>query len=236
MEKKTDRKNIHYGQRKRVKENVSKNGFSYLEDHKLLELLLFYSIPQADTNELAHQLITEFGSLDEVFKADINRLRKIKGVGENTAVMLATIGETFSRVSKVKTNKKYVYKTEEDFKNLAISRLSNQMNEKVMIFCFDSAKRLRKEIVISEGNETTSSVDVRKAVQAVIDCDATSAILAHNHPNGTCEPSGSDIDSTRAVCVMFRKLGFMLADHIVVGTDDSAYSMRSDPMFSQLFY
>ena len=236
MEKKTDSKNIHYGHRKRVKQNVSENGFSHLEDHKLLELLLFYSIPQADTNELAHQLITEFGSLDEVFKADINRLKKVNGVGESTAVMLAAMGETFTRVSKVKSNKKYVYKTHEDFKNLAVSRLSNQMNEKVMIFCFDSAKRLKKEIVISEGNESTSSVDVRKAVQAVIDCNATSAVLAHNHPEGACEPSGSDIDSTRAVCVMFRKLGFILADHIIVGVDDSAYSMRSDSMFSQMFY
>ena len=64
-------KNIHSGHRKRVKENVIKNGFSQLEEHRLLELLLFYSIPREDTNELAHRLIEEFGSLDEVFKSNI---------------------------------------------------------------------------------------------------------------------------------------------------------------------
>lgn len=236
MEKKTNSKNVHSGHRKRVKENVCINGFSQLEDHRLLELLLFYSIPQADTNELAHKLITEFGSFDEVFKVDISRLMKVNGVGESTAVMIAAMGETYRRISKVKPDKKIIYKSTKDFEKLALSYLSNENKERIMLFCFDSAKRLRKAIAISEGNESTASLDVRKAVQAVIDCDATSAVLAHNHPVGSCEPSGSDIDSTRSVCVMFRKLGFVLADHIIVGSDNSVYSMRSDPLFSQMFY
>lgn len=235
MDKKTLEGNVHNGHRKRVKEGVVKNGFSHLEDHKLLELLLFYSIPQADTNELAHRLISEFGSLNGVLRADMNRLKKVKGVGENTAVLLLTAGEMFSRTTRCKPNRKCVYKTEEDFKKLAVSVLFNQNTEKAVMFCFDSAMHLKKEIVISEGNENSTPLDVRKAVQSAIDCDAVSAVITHNHPNGTCEPSCSDIDSTRAICVMFRKLGFVLADHIIVGADNEAYSMHSDSRFAAMF-
>lgn len=229
-------KNIHKGHRKRVKANVVNNGFSHLEDHQLLELLLFYSIPQADTNTLAHELISEFGSLGEIFKANVERLEKVDGVGENTAVMLATAGETFNRILKGAANTKKLYKTDEDLKQLAVSRLFNQMNERVLLFCFDSAKRLKKELIVSEGNANTSFVDVRKAVQGAMDCNAAFTVLVHNHPDGGCEPSGSDIDSTRSVCVMFRKLGFLLTDHIIVGNGGEAYSMRSDPRFKAMFY
>lgn len=236
MEKKSEIKNVHSGHRKRVKANVCKNGFSQLEDHKLLELLLFYSIPQADTNELAHLLLAEFGSFNEILKADINRLKKVKGVGENTAVLIAAAGEVFRRAQKSQMVKKQAYKTADDYKSLALSRLSGEKVEKVMIFCFDSAGRLKKTAELSSGDAASAYIDVRKAVQAVIDCDATKAVLAHNHPEGACEPSANDVDSTRTMCVMFRKLGFFLVDHIIVSEDNTAFSMYSDSDYRQMFY
>ncbi len=236
MEKKSKIKNVHSGHRKRVKANVCKNGFSQLEDHKLLELLLFYSIPQADTNELAHKLLAEFGSLDELLKADVNSLKRVDGVGENTAVLLATAGELFIRTGKSKAVKKRCYKTTDDYKALALSQLVGESVEKVVIFCFDSSGRLKKTLEISSGDEASAFIDVRKAVQAVIDCDAKKAVLAHNHPGGVCDPSASDVDATRSVCVMFRKLGFFLVDHIITGVNNTAYSMYSDSDYKQMFY
>ena len=35
----------------------------------MLELILFYAIPQGDVNPLAHELIDRFGSLDRVLDA-----------------------------------------------------------------------------------------------------------------------------------------------------------------------
>ena len=135
-----DSKNLHSGHRKRVKENVIKNGFSQLEEHKLLELMLFYSIPREDTNELAHKLLNEFGTLDELFKASIDRLKRVDGVGDNTAVMIATIGELFLRASKTQPVKKRNYKKTDDLKELCKSTLLSEKVEKIVLFCFDSAK------------------------------------------------------------------------------------------------
>lgn len=231
------KKSVHSGHRKRVKEKVADSGFSYLEDHQLLELLLFYSIPQADTNALAHDILNEFnGSFDEMLKSDLSRLTKIKGVGENTAMLIASVGELHRRASKVKLSKKPVYKNKEDIKNLAVSVLSAEAVEKVFVICFDSALHLKKIVEVSQGDDSSATINVRKIVQAVIDCDAKKAVLIHNHPVGASEPSAADIDATRSVCVLFRNLGLYLIDHIIVGEDNSAYSMYSDPMFTQLFY
>ena len=56
-------KNLHAGHRQRVKARYLSEGLDAFEDHQVLELLLFYAIPRKDTNELAHRMIKEFGSL-----------------------------------------------------------------------------------------------------------------------------------------------------------------------------
>ena len=229
-------KNIHSGHRKRVKANVIKNGFSQLEEHKLLELMLFYSIPREDTNELAHKLIKHFGSYEEVFKADVDQLKRVDGVGDNTAVMIAAMGETFSRISKAKPPKKRTYKNTEDLKELAISLLQGEKNEKVYLICFDAKKTLKRYTVISEGDEVSSEINMKEVIKNLVDSDSSIAVLAHNHPTSSAEPSAFDIDSTRMVCVTLRKIGYALADHIIVGENGAAYSMHLDPRFSSLFY
>ncbi len=229
-------KNIHSGHRKRVKANVIKNGFSQLEEHKLLELMLFYSIPREDTNELAHKLINHFGSFEEVFKANIEQLKKVDGVGDNTAVMIAAMSEIFYRLSKAKPPKKKVYKNTNDLKELAIAILKGEKTEKVVLMCFDETKKLKRYTVVSDGDKVSSEVDMKEVIKNLVDSDSSIAVLAHNHPTSSAEPSVYDVDSTRMLCVTLRKIGYALADHIIVGEDGEAYSMYLDPRFSALFY
>ena len=231
-----DKKSDNSGHRLRVKTSVKENGFNHLTDERLLELLMFYSVPRVEVYDTAKNLIKEFGSLQDVLNADFEVLCKVKGVGENTALMLTAMGETARRVSKPKKDGRTTLKSVDDLKALAKSELAGFNKENVILVCLNNAKRVKKIAHISEGDKTESFIDVLKAVRIAIDCEATSAFIAHNHPENTCEPSASDVDSTRALCVMFRKLGILLIDHIIVGCDNDVYSMRSDPLFSQMFY
>ena len=55
------KKPIHTGHRGRVKEEFLIRGLAGWPDHRVLELILFYAIPQGDVNPLAHELIDRFG-------------------------------------------------------------------------------------------------------------------------------------------------------------------------------
>ena len=88
--------NIHKGHRERVRQKFLKSGFESFADHEKLELLLFYSIPRKNTNELAHSLLSHFKTLSGVFDADIGALMEIDGVTESTAILLKLI-LSFSR-------------------------------------------------------------------------------------------------------------------------------------------
>ena len=80
--------NIHKGHRQHMRARFIQGGLEGFADHEALELLLYYAIPQKDTNPLAHALMERYGSLSAVLSAPIEDLIKIEGIGERTAVLL----------------------------------------------------------------------------------------------------------------------------------------------------
>ena len=100
---------MHEGHRSRMREKYLKGGEEGLLDHELLEILLFYCIPRSNTNEIAHELLKKFGTLDGVAKADYYALQSVHGIGENAALFLNLLG-TFNRKcaqSTVKDTKRF---------------------------------------------------------------------------------------------------------------------------------
>ena len=87
-ERSSKKENLHADHRKRVREEFEKHGLDAFPDHKVLEMMLFYSIPRMDTNEIAHELLNEFGSLAGVFDADINALLDVPGIGRESALFI----------------------------------------------------------------------------------------------------------------------------------------------------
>ena len=58
------KRNLHSGHRDRLKKHVITYGIDNWPEHQVLEFLLFFGIPQKNTNELAHKLIDEYVKYD----------------------------------------------------------------------------------------------------------------------------------------------------------------------------
>lgn len=85
--------NIHEGHRNRLRELYNNTSFDAMEQHQILELLLFYAIPKKDTNPIAHRLLNFFGSFQKVLDAPVHELVKIYGVGTSVASFLKEVRE-----------------------------------------------------------------------------------------------------------------------------------------------
>jgi hypothetical protein len=79
--------NMSKGHRERLRQRFSENPH-LLSDTERLELLLTYAIPRRDVAPLARELIANFGSLEGVITAPIERITEINGVGESTVTFL----------------------------------------------------------------------------------------------------------------------------------------------------
>ena len=81
---------LHAGHRERVRQRIEKGSFECLSDIEVLEYVLFFSIPRADTNALAHKLINHFGSFERVIEATAQELLAVDGIGNKSAQLLSS--------------------------------------------------------------------------------------------------------------------------------------------------
>jgi len=86
---------------------------NHFSDEMLLETLLSYSIPIGDLQNLANVLLKKYNNLDGILNADVNDLCKIKGVKENTAVLLKLAAQ-IKRPTAVQSTKHSVPKSRPD--------------------------------------------------------------------------------------------------------------------------
>ena len=73
---------------------------------------------------------------------------------------------------------------------------------------------------VSEGGITATCADVRNILQSALLTNATSMILAHNHPSGCTRPSRLDDDLTKRIVEAARIMEIRVNDHIILTSED----------------
>lgn len=209
--------NPHKYHRSRLRARFMKEGLRSFEDHNILELLLFYAIPQKDTNDLAHALLDKFGSLAAVFDAEIGDLCKVNGIGENAATLIKLIPQ-LSRAYLMDKDTRYPDFTDlHKLGNYLVNYFIGEKNEKLIAVLLNNKSEMIDIILVSEGTVNRTEGSVRKIAEAAFSKNASSFVLAHNHPDGNCTPSAADVSFTSNYRKIFDELGLPLVEHIVVG-------------------
>lgn len=224
--------NIHKGHRQKVKERYFETGLAGMPDHNVLEMLLFFGIPQKDTNEMAHELIEKFGSFSAVLEAKKADLMEVKGMTENAACLITLFLPVYKRYTEDLNKKRPIMQSRKDYiKYLKNLYLDSPNNERVYILCFDSNNKLIACRKISEGDYASSLFDIRKISSIVLETNAKKIVLSHNHPNGQLEPSRDDCIITKDLHDLLKFLKVKLVDHVII-TDTSYFSMTSSVTYA----
>lgn len=225
----------HDGHRKRMKEDFLKNGFTDdTPTHKILEMLLFYTIPRKDTNELAHKLIEEFGSLAGVMDAPVSSLLAIPGITENTACLLKLIMPTARVYLEERSDFDQPILSIESGANYLKNKFIGRTVETVFLLCLDGKGRIIRCAKLSEGDEISVGISARTVVEEVIKTHATSVMLAHNHPCGFALPSMPDVRLTADIARALKNIGVNFIDHIIV-SDGDYISLVSSSEYEYIF-
>jgi DNA repair protein RadC len=208
---------MHDGHRALMRDKYIKNGIDSFAPHEILEIVLYYSRPRGDTNELAHKLIDEFGSLSNVFDANINDLCNVKGVGCQTAVLIKLIADLFGYYHKNRWTLKPRLTNVTEVGVYAVDMVGERTVESFFILSLDPLRTVTAWTEVERGTVSEANVNIRKVVECAIRSRAHSVVLVHNHPSGSLHPSEEDINVTYKVCKAFDSIGISVLDHIIVG-------------------
>lgn len=209
------------GHRERMRERILNGGIKGLQEHEVLEYLLYSFIPRKDTNNIAHELIQKFGSLSKVLEAEKEDLESVANIGSSAALFLSSLLGVYEKykVSKLKQNVLL------NSHGLAMEYVKTLLfcapDEQVYMLCLDSKMKLIKEVMLSDGVVNKAEISTRKLIKTALLYNSTSVILAHNHPSGELSPSLADISFTKTAYLLLCQIGIKLLDHIIVSGENS---------------
>lgn len=210
----------HSGHRSRMKKKLLDKGLDVFEPHEVLEILLYYAVPQRNTNDIAKNLIDRYGSISAVFEASLDSLKE-NGLTEHQAILLKLIPDVtrLYMLDKYESPDKVI-----DFLNIseyiADRFVGYEQQEHVLLVLADKKGREVYSGMIAQGDFDNASVSLRQIISLAINYSASSAILAHNHPSGIARPSREDIISTRSFKEALSLVGVSLIDHYIVSGHD----------------
>lgn len=211
---------IHKDHRQRVKNRFLKEGLDNFDELHVLELLLFYCIPRKDTNPIAHHLLDYFGSLSKVLQASAEELKQVEGVSDGVATFLSLITQVhrYYQVKDAESDK--VLETLEACGKYLLPYFFGRDKETVFLLCLDAKRKVLCCRKIGEGSVNSANVPVRRVVEIALGANASTVVLAHNHPSGLAVPSADDVQTTYKVAAALDAVDIVLADHVIVCDDD----------------
>lgn len=217
---------VNDGHRQRLRERMLKDGLEGFQDHELLELLLFQSVPRKDTNKLAHTLLASFGSIYNVLNAQPEQLMLVKGVSQVTACNLSMLKEVWRRYKRGEKEKEQRDITDvTDIMKYAKLLVAESYAERVVVVYVDrGTKFLFSEEFAAEENSQIVHVDVKKIISGAVRLKAGGVMLFHCHTEGDCKPSKSDIRFTQKLVYALSGLEIVLLEHIIFAPEGEYYS------------
>ncbi len=105
--------------------------------------------------------------------------------------------------------------------------IGNADREIFVVIAVDTRNRCIGINTVSVGSIDTAIVTAREVFKFAILANAARLFLAHNHPSGDCNPSGSDLKITLDLVNAGKVFDIEVLDHVITGYDGKYYSMRT---------
>ncbi len=206
------------GHRERLRNRFEKSGIESLQDYEVVELLLTYAIARKDVKPIAKNLLDEFGTISGILQGNKEKLSKIKGISDKTALFFNFIKDVCSENLSDEIQEKKTFSSPQSVANYARMKLAGYKDEAFLILYLNVKNHLLDSIIEANGTVNKVVVYPRNIARNALRLDATSIIAIHNHPSGICTPSQSDKDLTKTLSNALNTLDINLLDHIIVST------------------
>lgn len=212
----------------RPREKLATQGRRALTDAELIAILIGSGSRTETAVELSKRILHHYDNdLQRLGKVSIAELSKFKGIGEAKAISIIAAlelgrrrGDTEIKVPEVVNGSQSVYQ-------VLRRHLVDLNHEEFWILLLSRSCKIISKELISKGGLSGTVADPKIIFHIALQHQASSIILAHNHPSGNLKPSQQDIDLTRKIHQAGRILDIGVLDHLII-TDGGYYSFADE--------
>jgi DNA repair protein RadC len=201
----------------RPRERLLNRGAGALSDAELLAIILRTGVRDENVVILAQRLLSTFGGLTGLAKANPTELIAARGLGPAKAAQLKAALEIGRRLLIESPDERPQVRSPADAANLVMSRMSLLDQEHLCTMLLDTKNRVVATPEIYVGSLNTSLIRVGELFREAIRANCASLIVVHNHPSGDPTPSPEDVAVTRQIVEAGKLLDVDVLDHLVIG-------------------
>lgn len=213
----------------RPREKMLLCGAKSLSTAELLAILIGSGIGGKNAVDVAQELLIQAeGQLGKIAGMSPTRIAQQKGIGKVRALSITAALELgrrfFEETAGVDTRP--LTSPDRVFR-LMLPRFKKLDHEECWLLMLNKSGRLIGREMVSSGGDDQTIMDVRQILRKLIEKQASSVILTHNHPVGSASPSEGDIRATDRLRKALQPLGIPLLDHVIVA-DNAYFSFAED--------
>ncbi len=203
----------------RPRERLLKCGPQALSSIELLAILLGSGTKGKSVLAVAQELLSHFGSLNQLQEASIDDLCLVKGLGPAKAVQLKAALSLAARAYRERIPPAEKLDTPLKAYFWVRDLIAHEKKEIFGVILLDAKSAALRWEVISVGTLTQTLVHPREVFHPAIRYTAASLILVHNHPSGDPTPSLEDKRLTDHLLSASRTVGIPIIDHLIIGKE-----------------
>ena len=152
---------------------------------------------------------------------------QVEGIGENAALFLSLFPSVARYYDTNQASRVTVLKDVDECGKYLLGYFKNRINETVFLLCLDAKRKVLCCQMVGEGSVNSAGVPIRRVVEMALAANATTVVLAHNHPSGLALPSREDVMTTRRLAAALDGVDVILADHLVIADGDYVSMVQS---------
>jgi len=166
--------------------------------------------------DMAARVLGHYGSLGALRRADASTLRAAHGLTHRQADRLADALDLATRFLVEPREERPRVTSPRDAARLVLAEMGTLESEQMRVLLLDTKNRLIAAVTLYNGTVNACHVRIAEIFREAVRRNATSLILAHNHPSGAVDPSPEDVALTREVVQAGKLLDVEVLDHLIV--------------------
>ncbi len=201
----------------RPRERLEKYGAQNLSHAELIAILLRMGSSRESALDMARRIVSRYGTLRGLARASFSELTQLDGVGKAKAAQIQAGLELGQRLRNDPRLERRAINNPQDVFDLLGDEMSLLTQEHLKVVLLDTKNRVMEVDEVYKGNVNSSMVRAAEVFRAAVKANATSILLAHNHPSGNPTPSAQDAHVTADLVKAGKLLGIDVLDHVIIG-------------------